>query len=336
MLTIFYPVIKTQTGSRRYSEKIIEELSSIGYDFRKIGIRKIEFSFRGRPFGGIFSQKIATSLHKNSSHPIHALTPEVAPTDTDIVTVLDVIPFIQNKQFITSEYNKRAYELMFRNVYEAQKFIVPTNTVKSDLAKIGGVDESRIQTIYLSIDHTKFFYDPENPYPNNGKMHLVTVGDFNPRKRFDLLYDIIGGDNQLELYHIGPINSWSERANELTRLAKKKGNIFVLGQIDDLTLRKYLSNADLFVYISDAEGFGFPPLEAMACGTNVVLNDLPIFKETVGDYGFLASIEKFEDAIQFALKNKKSSSVLRERALNFSRDREISDLLTVYREFDKS
>ncbi len=330
VLTIFYPIIKAQTGSRRYSERIISELTSIGYEFRKVGVRKVEFSFRGKPIGGILSQKITSSLHRSSEHPIHALTPEVAPKNADIVTVLDLIPFIESKQFITSGYNKRAYNLMFKNVFGAKNFIVPSGTIKNDLINLTGIEDERIKVVYMSIDHSKFYFDPTNPFPENGKIHLVTVGDFNPRKRYDLLYEEVSKNKNLELYHIGPVNSWSERAARLGELAKEKGNIFIMGQKDDATLRRYLSNADLFVYISDAEGFGFPPIEAMACGTNVVLNDLPIFQETVGNMGFLSKIENFEDTINRALKNKKGREELRTYSMKFSSDRELKDLLSIY------
>ena len=77
-----------------------------------------------------------------------------------------------------------------------------------------------------------------------------------------------------------------------------------------------------------------PPIEALACGTNVVLNDLPIFKETVGGYGFLSSIEKFGETIQFALKNRRDPEILRTRSMEFATEREIKELISLYEEFN--
>ena len=62
----------------------------------------------------------------------------------------------------------------------------------------------------------------------------------------------------------------------LRETASKAGNIRLLCVVDDETLRRYISNADASFYISDGEGFGLPPIEALACGTNVVVND-PLF-----------------------------------------------------------
>jgi glycosyltransferase involved in cell wall biosynthesis len=47
------------------------------------------------------------------------------------------------------------------------------------------------------------------------------------------------------------------------------------------------SAADAFVYPSEHEGFGLPPLEAMACGTPVLASNIPIFKEILGDGALL-------------------------------------------------
>jgi len=55
----------------------------------------------------------------------------------------------------------------------------------------------------------------------------------------------------MTLYHIGPVNSWKERAEMLRETASKAGNIRLLGAVDDKTLRRYISNADAFVYILD-------------------------------------------------------------------------------------
>ena len=55
----------------------------------------------------------------------------------------------------------------------------------------------------------------------------------------------------MTLYHIGPVNSWKERPEMLRETASKAGSIGLLGAVDDETLRRYISNADAFVYILD-------------------------------------------------------------------------------------
>jgi len=102
----------------------------------------------------------------------------------------------------------------------------------------------------------------------------------------------------------------------LRETASKAGNIRLLGAVDDETLRRYISNADAFVQISDGEGFGLPPIEALACGTNLVVNNLPVFRETIGGIATISDIENFEEAVLRTLKNKRS----REELVNFSKN----------------
>ncbi len=334
MLTIVYPKIKVTSGLKSYAAKIINGVSKSNYPFTPVGVRKIEFSISGKPIGGIASQRLALSMHRNLTHPIHALVPEVSPEGVDMVTIHDIIPFLQASDFIKSHYDKSAYHLMYGRALRAKLLIVSTETGRRDLISALNIPDDRVRVVFQGIDSSRYRPYGGNPYPDNGKIHLATIGDFNPRKRFDILYDIVSRDEELELYHMGPVNSWSERASRLKEVAQRSGRIHGMGEVDLETLLSYVTYADLFVYISDAEGFGLPPIEAMACGTNVVLNDLPIFRETVGSYGFLSSTEKFGETIHYALKNRKSREELRKRAMELSVDKEIEKLITIYREFE--
>lgn len=333
MLTIIYPIIKTPSGNKRYAERILKGLNKAGYAHKEVGIKKIEISIRGKPFGGIISQSLALRLKSFNDHPIHSLVPELTPKNGDIVTLHDIIPFIEAAKFIKNKYDSKSYEMMYRNALNSKKLISSTNYGKEEIMKELDIPADRIDVVYESIDHSKFFPDLENPYPNNGKVHLVTVGDFNPRKRFDILFDIISKNSELELYHIGPVNSWKERASKLMKFASNYQNIKLLGPVSDELLRRYISNADAFVYISDAEGFGLPPIEALACGTSVVVNDLPVFKEIIGEIASISDIEHFEDAILRTVKNKKDRKQLVNYSLKFSLENEINNLIKLYNSF---
>ena len=73
-------------------------------------------------------------------------------------------------------------------------------------------------------------------------------------------------------------------------LASKLGvldSIRYVGMVDDRTLVEWYNAADVLVFPSSWEGFGWPPLEAMACGTPVVASNIPAIAEVVGDAGLL-------------------------------------------------
>jgi len=129
------------------------------------------------------------------------------------------------------------------------------------------------------------------------------------------------------------VNSWKEKAEMLSETASKAGNIRLLGAVDDETLRRYISNVDAFVYISDGEGFGLPPIEALACETNVVVNDLPVFRETIGGKATISDIENFEETVLRTLNNKRSREELVNFSKKYSLKNEIDSLIKFYNEF---
>ena len=88
-----------------------------------------------------------------------------------------------------------------------------------------------------------------------------------------------------------------------------------------------------FVYISDGEGFGLPPIEALACGTNVIINDLPVFRETIGGIATISDIENFEEAVLKTSNNKRSREELVNFFKKYSLKNEIDSLIKLYNEF---
>lgn len=335
MLTIIYPKISVPSGNRTYANRIMKGLQKKNYEFRAVGIRKVEISLFGKPYGGILSQRIQLRFHSFREHPLHSLVPETTPRNCDVVTVHDVIPLLSGNSFISSIYDRKAYELMYQNVREAKVLISSTKFGVNEITESLKVEPERVRVVYESIDHETFYYDAANPYPDNNKIHLLTVGDFNPRKRFDLLYQIYGGREDLELYHIGPVNSWHSYFLKAKEIADKFKNIHILGPKPSDELRRYFSNADLFVYYSEAEGFGLTPIEAMATGTNVLVNDLPIFHETMGEYAFYSGKEGFLEETYKALSNRKPRNVLIEYSKKYSLEREIDALIEIYEEIKK-
>ncbi len=88
------------------------------------------------------------------------------------------------------------------------------------------------------------------------------------------------------------------------------------GFIDDADLPVLYSLADLFVYPSMYEGFGLPPLEAMACGTPVVASAASSLPEVVGDAGLLVpptDVEALAGVMARALTDAALRAELRER-----------------------
>ncbi|MBR3518880.1 MAG: glycosyltransferase family 4 protein [Paludibacteraceae bacterium] len=117
---------------------------------------------------------------------------------------------------------------------------------------------------------------------------ILTVSSLDPRKNLSLVFEAYGKSAQrLPLYVVG------ERYPVFGKLEVPwNDNIKFLGRISDEELRSYYAHASLFVYPSLYEGFGMPPMEAVACGCrNVVLSDIPVFREVYGDMAHYVKVD---------------------------------------------
>jgi len=115
-----------------------------------------------------------------------------------------------------------------------------------------------------------------------------------------------------------------------------------LGFVPFEALRVFFDSAALFVFPSLYEGFGLPPLEAMATGTPVVASNVSSLPEVLGDAALLVNPEKVFEiarAIQDALLDDDLRCELiakgKAQAARYSWDRTARDVLEVYREASK-
>ena len=117
-----------------------------------------------------------------------------------------------------------------------------------------------------------------------------------------------------------------------------KQNIFYLGFISDKELAKVYNLASCFLFSSFYEGFGFPVLEAMACGTPVVCSDSSSIPEVGGDavvYCNPYDINDIKDKIELVLKDASLQQEMikkgLERAQLFSWDKSADEHLKVFK-----
>ena len=115
--------------------------------------------------------------------------------------------------------------------------------------------------------------------------------------------------------------------------------VLLTGPLTDIDLPALYSGADLFVFPSLCEGFGLPPLEAMACGTPVVCSDATSLPEVVGDAALTVdpyNVEALAEAMCRVLGERDLASVLRarglERAQQFTWRRTARETLDAYRQ----
>ena len=85
--------------------------------------------------------------------------------------------------------------------------------------------------------------------------------------------------------------------NEIDNLGEYKNKIIRAGYVDDADLAALYSGAQWFVYTSQYEGFGLPPLEAMQCGCPVITSNNSSLPEVVGDAGVMIDWDNDEQHV---------------------------------------
>lgn len=333
-VSLIYPHSKVITGYGNYADRLFKGLSAISnINVEKLPVNKIEFSLFGKPLFGSISQIIGSKVVRPSGNIVHSLTPGVISSRTDVVTIHDIVPLLMQKEFANTFYRRQGYKRLYSSILGVKFLIVFTNVVKNEVIEKLGVTNEKVAVVPQSVDHAIFFREPDDKIRESEKKLILAVGDLNPRKRFDILFKAVKGRDDLQVVHIGPVNSWTKQRELLFNQIKDQSNVKLLGPINNNLLRRYYSTADLFVHLSEGEGFSSPTVEAMACGTNVLVNDLPLFHETLEDMASYTSLDHIDviKAIDVALENKKSSKDLIQYTQKYSIKKMAENTVEVYK-----
>lgn len=216
------------------------------------------------------------------------------------------------------------------SIKESSRIITISESSKREIMEHYQVPENKITIINPAVDHMTF--KPQSKTASQtitkkyqiSRPYILSVCTLEPRKNligvlkaFELLPEGIKGTHSLVL--VGG-KGWldGELEAKYEQLAKKY-NLVRTGYVPDEDLPALYSGASVFVYPSFYEGFGMPPLEAMACGVPVITSDNTSLPEVVGDAGIMVKAEDIQQLaieIERVLSDKRLSSVLRKRGLN--------------------
>ena len=220
--------------------------------------------------------------------------------------------------------------LIRRSCKSADGIIATSKAAANDLRDLLGVVESKVQVIYGAADER--FHRAESVdrqrlisiHPALAGPYILTVGTIEPRKRIDLLvtaYEKARAKGSLphSLIVVGKVGWKPESGLSAMRQSPATSSIHHLGYVGEDDLVTIYQGADLFVCASRCEGFGLPPLEAMACGMPVVVTAGGALAETVGDAGVVvepAGAQALADAVLAILKSEDRRRSLSEKALD--------------------
>jgi glycosyltransferase involved in cell wall biosynthesis len=336
-------------GSETYARELVRALSRVGkLDYRVFVPTIAEDAADGLPGQSITAYRASRSMAGRAlamsraalaprpilrqfeldsldaiHFPLNVMLPRVRRPPA-VATVLDIQHVFFPQFFPRAE---RAYRRLVYGwtVRLSRRVIAPSAHVKQTLVERFGVDADRIRVIHLGLDHEllrpgggerePFLLYPANPWPHKNHERLFDALSLVRRKRPELRLVLTGTGH--EGRPVPPA-------------------VQVRGRVPNEELARLYQRASALVFPSLYEGFGQPPLEAMACGCPVAVSTAGSLPEVCGDaarYFDPFSVEEIAEAIEVVLE-RPDDLVAKglERAARFTWDETAREHEAVYRE----
>ena len=202
----------------------------------------------------------------------------------------------------------------------ADSIITVSENSKRDIMKFLNVPEKKISVIYNGVDQKKFCkmnLEKAKPifekrgWPYDFLLYAGTIDHpgknaMSVIKAFEHLKETNEYSGNLIL--VGMPGSGFEVVENYAKKSHWAKDIIFTGFVTDEELIALYSTCKVFCFLSLYEGFGIPPLEALACGANVVVSNSSSLPEVVGEVGITVdplNLDAITDAIKRSLKNNK-------------------------------
>lgn len=284
IFTKWYEVIEKQIDARIVSVTTRENL--VGKAFRK---------FQYWSGVHLVSQRRKDSLLHVISVLMANPTTAVVSQRPLVVTCFDAIPFEENVSQLATKHSERRLWAYRRLLERADRVTTLSNHARHRISEICQIDLDKIDVVGLAVDHDQFYpqsmenapekmrefrFDPE-------KRNILYVGSESPRKNLERVIRallLVRAEVDIHFIKVGrPLEPHHTNLRNLVKRLNLEDVVHFSAPITHDRLPMLYRLADLFVFPSLYEGFGLPPLEALACGCPVVVSNETSLPEVVGD-----------------------------------------------------
>jgi glycosyltransferase involved in cell wall biosynthesis len=267
----------------------------------------------------------------------------VRPVDVFFMCI-QALPFLHPKNSVITVHDV-AYEMFPRafgafmlfylklttrwGVWRAKKIIAVSDSTKNDLVRIYGINPGKITTSHLGVDpiyHPRSYDDVQSVLDKYGltfKKYVLFVGTMQPRKNLVKLveaFEKLTIERHIEekLVIVGGKGWLWEPVMERIESSPAQPTIKILDYVKFEDLPLIYNGASLLTLPALYEGFGLPPLEAMASGTPVVVSQASSLPEVVGEAGKLVdpnNADSIANGLLEVLQNPQLQTQMSEKGL---------------------
>lgn len=319
---------QSTTGVQRYAFELIKKIDELignkwndKIDFVILApkdikhepkLKHIKLKKVGRTTGHIWEQ-IELPFYSKGSLLVNLCNTSPVIKKRQTVTIHDAAVFATNQytRLFTSWYR-----FLYKSVsIKKNQVITVSNFSKQELMNYCKIKEDKIQVIYEGMEHI-LEMDADDSIIDKHKLkkteYVLAVSSMSPNKNFATIVKAIEqlGEIDYPIVVCGGANPQIFSTSDIQSNSKIK----YLGYVNDAELKALYRNAGCFVYPSFYEGFGLPPLEAIACGCPVLVSNTASLPEIFSDaalYCNPSSVDDVAEKISLIMNNQGIQDKLR-------------------------
>ncbi|WP_081909158.1 glycosyltransferase [Haloferax prahovense] len=305
-----------ELSARNDTEVVLFGHKSIRDDFPELTVVSDNYISSSQAFGILWERtslpKLASSQEVDVLYCPNGNAPLTSISVPTVVCIHDVNAIKRMSSNIHYIYRRLTIP---SSVNSAEVVTTVSEFSKKEITSELSIDEGNISVVHNGISDYYLNDGPGKPLDLPDE-YILYVGSMNPRKNiqgildsFNILKDSM---EEYKLVMIGPENKSIFKNFEV----KDSDNIVTPGYVSIEELKFAYKNAAVFLYPSKYEGFGLPPIEAMACGTPVIASRTASLPEVLDDAPMYVDPKDPRDiaeTTQTVLENPKLSSQLVER-----------------------
>ena len=243
-----------------------------------------------------------------------------------------------------------ALQRMKRRVSSAQRVIAVSQSTARDFREFLDLPQERVHVIYHGVPmefypdhHERAWLETKRSLGLPDGAYLLFVGGADPRKNHRIVFRAVSqAPASLRDYPLIMVGARQSRGDDLLETARSMGiaeRVHCVGTVSGQSLRLLYSHATAFLFPSIYEGFGFPVLEAMACGAPVITSNVTSLPEVAGDAALLINPHDETDVLKALLRIIEDRSFRHtlvakgfKQANRFTWQRTAQETLSVYEE----